>query len=138
MIAGAENNHAAAVEMLLAAGADKDLQMNVRDFTTTPPPSPNPRLHPLSLPTRTQDDDEPYKALRSYPSLFSPQQNGVTALILGAQEGHAAVVEVLLAAGANKDLQTNVRDSMTTPPLSQPATQGDEEGGEAVRTHPPD
>ena len=55
------------------------------------------------------------------PSLLSPQQTGNTALIIGAYEGHAVVVEMLLAAGANKDLQNKVRDSTTTPPpLSLP------------------
>ena len=47
---------------------------------------------------------------RSCPqTLSSLRQVGATALIIGAQEGHAQVVQMLLAAGANKDLQNNVR-----------------------------
>ena len=35
-------------------------------------------------------------------------QDGKTALIFAIDKGHTAIVEVLVAAGANKDLQTNV------------------------------
>ena len=43
-------------------------------------------------------------------------QDGVTALIWAAGEGHTAIVEALIKAGANLDLQTKVSDSRTSPP----------------------
>ena len=58
--------------------------------------------------------------LMLWPFPLSPQQGGWTALIAGALKGHAQVVEMLLGAGANTDLQTNVRDSTTTPPSLSP------------------
>ena len=66
------------------------------------------------------------------PFPLSPQQEGMTALMWGAQNGHAPVVEMLLAASADKDLQSNVRDSITTPSLSQPVTQGEYESYKAL------
>ena len=48
-------------------------------------------------------------------AVLSTQQKGSTALTFSAQNGHAAVVEMLLEAGADKDLQNKVRDATTTP-----------------------
>ena len=49
----------------------------------------------------------PRPCLLPSPALF--QQNGYTALMLGAMEGHELVVEVLLAKGAKIDLRNKVR-----------------------------
>ena len=72
---------------------------------------------------------------RSYPRTLPSvsQQDGYTALIFGAQNGHAPVVEMLLAAGADKDLQANVRIPQLRP-LCQPATHVD---NESCKTLPP-
>ena len=43
-------------------------------------------------------------------------QDGRTALIAAAYNGHTATVEALIKAGANLDLQTEVSDSRTSPP----------------------
>ena len=43
-------------------------------------------------------------------------QDRYTALMAAAQEGHTAMVEALIKAGANLDLQGNVSDSRTSPP----------------------
>ena len=43
-------------------------------------------------------------------------QNGRTALIKAARNGHTATVEALIKAGANLDLQNSVSDSRTSPP----------------------
>ena len=58
--------------------------------------------------------------------------------MLGAMKGHAQVVEMLLAADANTDLQRNVWDSTTTPPvsLSKPATQEDDGSYKALCSYP--
>jgi len=44
-------------------------------------------------------------------------QFGQTALIFAACDGHTAIVEALIKAGANLDLQDKVSDSRTSPPL---------------------
>ena len=80
--------------MLLAAGANKDLQSNVRDSATTPPLSQ----------TVTQEDDESYKALPSSCRIPSPyQQNGATALLMSAHTGHDECLDLLIKAGARLD-----------------------------------
>ena len=77
----------------------------------------------------TQGDYQPCKTLASYPCLV--HQNGTTALIKGADKGHVAVVEILLAAGANKDLQNNVgRPQPSLLPTH------DQEDDESNKTHP--
>jgi len=43
-------------------------------------------------------------------------QNGKTALIWAVDKGHTAIVEALIKAGANLDLQNSVSDSRTSPP----------------------
>ena len=95
MILGAQNGHAAVVEMLLAAGADKDLELNVRDSTTTPTNQP-----------ATHEDDESYKALPSSCRTPSPyQQDGATALILSAYFGHDKCLGFLIKASARLDFE---------------------------------
>ena len=44
---------------------------------------------------------------------FLLPQDGFTALMCASQNGHVNVVEKLLAAGANYDLQTEVRNLVT-------------------------
>ena len=61
------------------------------------------------------DDDESCTKLPDGFALPSSQRRGTTALMFGAQEGHAPVVEMLLAAGANKDLQQNVERPQPSP-----------------------
>jgi len=95
---GAQEGHAVVVEMLLAAGADKDLQSNVRASTITPPSlSPNP------CPKGKRILQGP--ALIPFP--LSPQQNGESALILSAWKGHDKCTDLLIKAGARLDLEDN-------------------------------
>ena len=64
------------------------------------------------------DDDDEFRTTRcllSSPALS--QQYGSTALMYAAEKGHAPVVEMLLAAGANKDLQTKVHGAARTQAL---------------------
>ena len=49
----------------------------------------------------------PRPCLLPSPALF--QQDGYTALMKGAEEGHVPVVEMLVTKGANMDLQDEVR-----------------------------
>ena len=49
----------------------------------------------------------------SLPCVVLWLQNGWTALYLAAANGHTATLEVLVAAGAGKDIQTKVKGIMT-------------------------
>jgi len=51
-------------------------------------------------------------------------QYGDTALIKAVIKGHTAIVEALIKAGANLDLQDKVSDSRTSPPPFLPQFQG--------------
>ena len=90
-----------------------------RRDSTTKPSSPNPQ------PRRTTNLTSPCPQ-----TLPSSQQTGETALIYGAGKGHTQVVKMLLAAGANKDMQTSVGIPDPSPlPTHEP-------GGWRILKHP--
>ena len=89
----AGHGHVAIVELLLAAGAQVDLANDVRAAAAARASrSPALALPPLLI--------------ACPPPPLSLSQHGNTPLIRAADNGHFAVVEVLLAAGANPDLGT--------------------------------
>ena len=53
-----------------------------------------------------------YQCLSLIVAYFDPVQNGATALIVAAQEGHLRVVEMLLEANGNINVKDNVRPTM--------------------------
>ena len=120
------------IPLLLEAGAGVDMPNKVGGGVVGGVQGLSPTLGSMVMtmhPARSR--------LMAWPFPLSPQQAGFTALISGAEQGHAAVVEMLLAAGADKDLQNNVRDSTTTPlSLSQPVTPEEDECDKALRSHP--
>ena len=67
------------------------------------------------------------RCLMSCPALS--QQEGFTALMVGAQNGHVPVVQMLLSAGANKDMQNNVGH-----PQTKPSPHNDQEDDEPCKT----
>ena len=69
-----------------------------------------------SYPGIYDDNDESRTKLpHGFALPTASQQAGLTALYFCAANGHVEVVEMLIAAGANKNLQDNVGDSTTTP-----------------------
>ncbi len=72
-----------------------------------PPPSPSPTLNTLPNPPPPLMVSSPRFGIKS----------GNTALIHASEKGHLAVVEALLAKGADREAKTNVRAPEAHPPL---------------------
>jgi ankyrin repeat protein len=120
--------HTATVKaLLLAAGVDVNIQ---RKVCTSPHPAPTSRIVSAVGAGVLRRGESPRRrpsGVTRLPSLLADDvswvgwgvQDGWTPLHLAAQYGHMAVVEVLLAAGAELNAREEVRYP-SSPPLTLP------------------